>query len=180
MHSWCCVYLRVSKQPMSFRSALTYMAGYNGKNVELGVHWTCLISAAWLFLWCPFLFTTDEEDNRPREWWNPHPTWWANEFAGFCTGGSVFRCTIKTPMPMWVTTQTGWIIGALWENSTSTLVTENLFQIIIYSVYRLKSCLSFPYPKRPNFRNSSCRWSLLLWVKRKQPQNKSYLSIWLK
>lgn len=57
--------------------------------------------------------------------------------------------------------------------STSTLVTENLLQVIIHSVYRLKGCLSLPYANWPDLRNTSCRWALLLWVKRKQPQNKS-------
>lgn len=180
MHSQCCVYLNVSRQPMSFRSALTYMAGCNGKNIELGVHGTRLISAVWLFIWCPFLFTTDEEDNRPKKWWSSHPAWWANEFTGLRTGRSVFRCTTKTPVPTWVTTPKGWIIGILWANSTSTLVTENFLQMIIYSSYRLKGCLNLPYPNWPDLRNTSGSWSLLLWVKRKQPQNKSYLSTWLK
>lgn len=79
----------------------------------------------------------------------------------------------KPPHAKVRTTQKGWIIGVLWANSTSTLVTENLLQIIIYSVYRLKGCLSLPYANWPDLRNTSCRWALLLWVKRKQPQNKS-------
>lgn len=156
---------------MRFRSALTYMAGCNGKNIELGVHWTRLISAAWLFLWCPFLFTSEEEDNRPKKWWNSHPAWWANEFTGLRNRKECFQMHHQNPPCQRENYSEGL---NYWSSlSTSTLVTENLLQVIIHSVYRLKGCLSLPYANWPDLRNTSCRWALLLWVKRKQPQNKS-------